>query len=58
MPAEVNAGRIFYNCHVGVVMTNSIFTPKAVDLAMATGVLLWDRNVLQEMIRGVNAETS
>ena len=55
---EVNAGRIFYNCHVGVVMTNSIFTPKAVDLAMATGVLLWDRNVLQEMIRGVNAETS
>ena len=47
---EVTAGKMFYNCHVGVVMTNSTFTPSAQALAQATGVLLWDRNVLEEMI--------
>lgn len=47
---EVSAGKIFYNCHVGVVMTNSTFTPGAKTLAQATGVLLWDRTVLQSMI--------
>ncbi len=47
---EVNAGKTFYNCHVGVVMTNSTFTPSAKELAQATGVLLWDRKVLQEMM--------
>ena len=47
---EVNAGRQFYGCHVGVVMTNSSFTPGAVQLAEATNVLLWDRHKLEEMI--------
>ncbi len=47
---EVYAGKIFYNCHVGVVMTNSTFTQGAKELAQATGVLLWDRKVLQEMM--------
>ena len=48
---EVNAGKIFYGCHVGVVMTNSTFTLGAKELAKATGVLLWNREVVQEMIR-------
>lgn len=47
---EVNAGKTFYNCHVGVVMTNSTFTPGAVALANATGVLLWDRTFVHEMM--------
>ena len=47
---EANAGKTFYNCHVGVVMTNSTFTTGAKSLAQATGVLLWDRAVLQTMI--------
>lgn len=47
---EVNAGKVFYGCHVGVVMTNSTFTPGAVSLAKATGVLLWDRAVVQKMM--------
>lgn len=51
---EVNAGKVFYNCHVGVVMTNSTFTPKATELAKATGVLLWDRKKLQELITASN----
>ena len=47
---EVNAGKTYYNCHVGVVMTNSIFTSGAKDLAQATGVLLWDRAFLQRLL--------
>lgn len=47
---EVNAGKTFYNCHVGVVMTNSTFTQGAEALAQATGVLLWNREVLQKMM--------
>lgn len=41
---EVTAGKSFYHCHVGVVMTNRYFTPKARELAEATGTLLWDRD--------------
>lgn len=47
---EVNAGKAFYHCHVGVVMTNSTFTPGAKELAQATGTLLWDRTFLQGMM--------
>lgn len=45
---EVHAGKDFYHCHVGVVMTNQHFTSGAKQLAEATGTLLWDR----EWIRG------
>lgn len=47
---EVSAGKQFYGCHVGVVMTNSTFTSGAVQLAAATNVLLWDRKKLDELI--------
>ena len=47
---EVSAGKMFYNCHVGVVMTNSTFTPGAIQLANATNVLLWDRDKLMALI--------
>ena len=51
---EVNAGKTFYKCHVGVVMTNSTFTPGANELAHATGILLWDRTVLKRMVEDYN----
>lgn len=51
---EVSAGKIFYGCHVGVVMTNSTFTPGAKELAKATGILLWDRTIVQELIKEKN----
>lgn len=51
---EVCAGKIYYKCHVGVVMTNSIFTPGAIELANETNTLLWDRNKLIEMIETAN----
>ena len=39
-----------YNCHVGVVMTNNYFTAGAKQLAEKNGILLWDRDKLQQMI--------
>lgn len=47
---EVHAGKTMYNCHVGVVMTNRHFTSGAKELAKATGVLLWDREKLLQMM--------
>lgn len=47
---EVCSGRIYYGCNVGVVMTNSTFTPQAMEHAKRTGILLWDREIIQKMI--------
>ena len=47
---EVEAGRIFYNCHVGVVITNRYFTRGAKELAQRTGTLLWDRDFIASSI--------
>lgn len=47
---EVAAGKSLYRCHVGVVITNRHFTPKAVELAEATGTLLWDRDWLLDYL--------
>ena len=48
---EVHAGKSFYNCHVGVVMTNSHFTSSAIALAEKTGTLLWDRDKVEKMMK-------
>lgn len=48
---EVTAGRKYYHCQVGVVMTNRHFTTGAKELAKTTGTLLWDRERLQEFIQ-------
>jgi len=47
---EVEAGRIYYGCHVGVVMTNRYFTIGAKKLANKTGTLLWDRDFLNQAV--------
>ena len=47
---EVAAGKIYYDCQVAAVMTNSTFTAGAKDLAEKTGVLLWDRSVISTLI--------
>lgn len=47
---EVNAGKAIYHCHIGAVMTNRYFTPGAKEAAKATGILLWDRKKLIELI--------
>ena len=47
---EVYAGKTFYHCHVGVVMTNSTFTKGAIELAESVGVILWDKARLDKMM--------
>lgn len=47
---EVNTGKTVYRCQIGVVMTNRYFTKGAKDAAEATGVLLWDRDKLKQMM--------
>lgn len=46
---EVCSGRIYYGCDIGIVMTNSTFTPQAIEHAKRTGVLLWDRKIIRKM---------
>lgn len=47
---EVFTGKTMYKCHVGVVMTNSYFTKSALTAADATGILLWDRDKIADLI--------
>lgn len=47
---EVFAGKAFYECHIGVVLTNRFFTKSAIELAKKDGIILWDRNKLLELI--------
>jgi restriction system protein len=47
---QAYAGRDYYDCMVGVVMTNQYFTQPAVDLARKLKILLWDRGYIDAMI--------
>lgn len=47
---EVYSGKQYYDCHVGVVVTNRFFTRQARELAKKNDVLLWDRNKLNSML--------
>lgn len=47
---EVFAGKTFYECHVGVVLTNRYFTKSAIELAQKNGIILWDRDKLISML--------
>lgn len=49
---EAYSGAAFYSADVAVVMTTSTFTAQAQMLANATGVVLWDKDVLAEMLDG------
>lgn len=49
---ETYAGKTFYKCHVGAVLTNRYFTRSAKDLAESNGIILWDRECLQKLVKG------
>jgi HJR/Mrr/RecB family endonuclease len=51
---EVFAGKSYYGCHVGVVLTNRYFTQSAKELAEKTQVFLWDRDALEKLIQNAN----
>lgn len=47
---QVYAGRAYYECHVAVVLTNQYFTINAHKLADKIGVVLWDRDMLAQLL--------
>ncbi len=47
---EVFSGKAFYKCDVAIVLTNSYFTPAAEETARLTGVELWNRGRLNDLI--------
>ena len=44
---EVIASKSLHDCHVACVLTNSTYTPAAIELAKKNLVILWDRRKLQ-----------
>lgn len=48
---EVYTGKNFYNCQIGVVMTNNYFTKSAIELAKSNGTILWDRDSLNSFMK-------
>lgn len=48
---EVYSGKNFYNCNVGVVITNSSYTASAKELAKKNGIWLWDRKKMMELMQ-------
>ena len=48
---EAFSGKAFYNCHVAAVLTNRYFTKSATELAEKNGVLLWNRDMLENLIK-------
>ena len=46
---EIYAGRDFYHCMIGVVITNRSYTSGAAKMAEAFNILLWDGEKLSEM---------
>ena len=47
---EVSAGKNYYGCQVGLVITNNYFTEGAVALAKVNNVQLWNRDKLMSLI--------
>lgn len=55
---EAYSGKEYYGRDLAVVITNSTFTPAAKELAKKTNVLLWDREILEKMLKQVNGDFS
>jgi HJR/Mrr/RecB family endonuclease len=49
---EAYAGMAFYRCDTCMVITNSEFTPKAVELAGRIGCVLIDGSRIPKLIEG------
>lgn len=48
---EIYAGKNFYHCHIGIIMTNNYFTESARSLATENGIILWDRKSLENFLK-------
>lgn len=47
---EIYTATNYYNASLGVVITNSYFSKPAISLAEKSGIKLWNRNILKQMI--------
>ncbi len=54
---EAYAGRDYYDCMVGAVLTNQYFTTPAVEAAKKLKILLWDRGYLEEMLEEADKDS-
>lgn len=48
---EAYAGKSYYNCDVGVVVTNKSFTDPAIQQANKIGIQLWDAYKIKELLQ-------
>ena len=48
---EVYAGKAYYNCDIGVVVTNKSFTDPAIQQANKIGVQLWDAYKIKKLLQ-------
>lgn len=48
---EVFAGKSYYQCHIGIVLTNNYFTNAAKELAKRNQIVLWNRDKLLQLIQ-------
>jgi len=53
---EAGLGTDFYHCDAAAVITNSTFTKQAKTLAETTGVRLWGREFLEELVNNYDDE--
>ena len=49
---NIAAGKNYYHCQVGIVITNNYYSTTAIDMANANSIILWDRDKLQNIING------
>ena len=54
---EISSGMKYYHANVGIVITNQHYTTQARELAFAVGIVLWDRDFLQKLIKASIAGT-
>ncbi len=54
---EVSAGKAYYGCNKGMVVTNSFFTEQAKELAKANDIDMWDRQRMIEEFQIIGAPT-
>lgn len=55
---QVAGGMKYYHANIGIVLTNRHFTRNAKELADAIGVVLWDRESLEDLIASANIDTT
>ena len=55
---QVAGGMKYYHANIGIVLTNRHFTRNAKELADAIGVVLWDRESLENLIANANIDST